>query len=1025
MSEKQSAGDDGRSVPKPVARILAIEDEGMRLEAVREALTAGAIEDLGSAAAEVIPSFSDFWMKLGAFESFAEVDPYAVWNSLGSLVREDRDAASFLAVLASKAPEEKDRGIFAKEAWSALTGVEDPEIADWILVRIAPQMPLELRPRLLPTAREIADGDVRARVLAAIVPALAGRARGEVLFEALQAARKAVDARRVGALMSLLPLLEDERRSEVLEEAFETANSVSDSGTRAWLLANLMKEVPHKVRQELSEEILELVGGVSDEHGRAELIVNLAQLEYWSAEGLPDLKRAAEQIGDGEARTRALLILEQLSHGPTLAPLGDASAPGPESSVAPSSDPGAAIESADEGESAQAAPEAPSGKPEEPVARPRKKTAEKARRPRPADPAPAEAADSVETVEPAAAPKPRRKPSPAAPTRAAVPIHADDPAVVDELNRADFAKVLARCIRQVRGRESGIERPGGAPHPDGVPGEAFMVHLHGPWGSGKSSVLNFLRAELQPRRPGRVARLLSKLKPKAERKPAEAGDELEKAGDQWIVVDFNAWRHQRVGPPWWALIQSLYRQARAQLVRQVRLRSAIRLFARQQLWNLRTGWAPNMLAVAVLLWVVGAAASQAVGAAEQLQEVEAPLKVLALFIGGWGLLRGEFRSLFHGSAEAAERYLQLSRDPVKPIFRHFEKLVRAIGGPVAIFIDDLDRCEGRYVVELLRGLQTLFHRARVTYVIAADREWLRASYEKWYKDFRRGLDEPGRPLGYLFLDKLFQVSVALPTMATGQRRGFLQGLVQAPSERQSAPARPHPADRRRARRRERQVTAEAREREQEVTLQARQELGAISDPAALERKIHDPSRDPFEQRIFRREGALRFVTPEVRAETEHVLQRYSSLLERNPRSMKRLVNAFGLHQSIASLVGIPVGLGPLVRWTILGMRWPLLATALERRPELLDERPEVARARLAELEATKRRLTPWEEAETAARRLLRDPEVQAVLNGAAAGGDGPAALDDDALDRAALQRILGIDPTPRPAGDRSPEAGAN
>jgi KAP family P-loop domain len=47
--------------------------------------------------------------------------------------------------------------------------------------------------------------------------------------------------------------------------------------------------------------------------------------------------------------------------------------------------------------------------------------------------------------------------------------------------------------------------------------------------------------------------------------------------------------------------------------------------------------------------------------------------------------------------------------------------VKTVNRPVVVFVDDLDRCESKYVVEFLEGIQTLFREAPITYVVAADR----------------------------------------------------------------------------------------------------------------------------------------------------------------------------------------------------------------------------------------------------------------------------------------------------------------
>jgi KAP-like P-loop domain-containing protein len=51
------------------------------------------------------------------------------------------------------------------------------------------------------------------------------------------------------------------------------------------------------------------------------------------------------------------------------------------------------------------------------------------------------------------------------------------------------------------------------------------MHVDGPWGSGKSTLIGFVRAEL--------------------------------AQQKWVTVEFDAWRQAGVDPPWWALLVAL------------------------------------------------------------------------------------------------------------------------------------------------------------------------------------------------------------------------------------------------------------------------------------------------------------------------------------------------------------------------------------------------------------------------------------------------------------------------------------
>src|SRR4029079_16683343 len=93
-----------------------------------------------------------------------------------------------------------------------------------------------------------------------------------------------------------------------------------------------------------------------------------------------------------------------------------------------------------------------------------------------------------------------------APTRlAAVPTHSDRPSSEHHLARVRLAEILAERMRRIRGEDT--ERPTStwserrakrrrdreAARDTG----SFLIHVHAPWGAGKSSLLNFLGAELR------------------------------------------------------------------------------------------------------------------------------------------------------------------------------------------------------------------------------------------------------------------------------------------------------------------------------------------------------------------------------------------------------------------------------------------------------------------------------------------------------------------------------------------------
>lgn len=419
----------------------------------------------------------------------------------------------------------------------------------------------------------------------------------------------------------------------------------------------------------------------------------------------------------------------------------------------------------------------------------------------------------------------------------------DQPATRDALGRQFFAKVLAGRLREAQASDAAAGDAAGA----------FMAHIHGPWGSGKSSVLNFLRQE------------------------------LEGGKDPWLVVDFNAWKHNRIRPPWWSLISAVYEAAR----KSPEIRNNGKLWRIWWGWRLRADWGPILLVVALI----------AIGAAGALSTADATVKLVSGLITAGAAIFAGTRVLSFGSAKAAAAYAELKTDPYQPVIRLYCQLTEAIGRPVAIFVDDLDRCDGSYVVELIEGIQTLLRTEPVTYVIAAERKWICSAFEKKYADFSAPIGEPARPLGYLFLDKLFQISAALPTLSPEMRKGYWAGLLDTPAAApETAPLSEHEAAR--------QVEG----------------MGSIE---ALNQVI---AAAPEAQKPQLRAAAAVEISQSRNADAiEHSLQPFADLLEPNPRAMKRLVNAVGMAQARAFLEAREVSLDTLARWTLLELRWPLLA----------------------------------------------------------------------------------------------------
>ena len=465
----------------------------------------------------------------------------------------------------------------------------------------------------------------------------------------------------------------------------------------------------------------------------------------------------------------------------------------------------------------------------------------------------------------------------------------DAPAVVDLLNREPLAESLAIRFRDIR-----VD----------APATSFLLHVDGPWGSGKSTLLNFLEDQLE---------------------------------SDSLVVHFNAWREQRAGPPWWGLLVALRRAA----IEDAGWRFRLRELAARLLGLGARFWIVAVLAVTLTVTFFVWATDGRLDLATVGERAALIAPIVALAGAVWAATRRLSASRAPGSKSAATKYVENQDDPMEAVASQFNEVVRLVRKPVVIFVDDLDRCTGKYVVELLEAVQTVVRdeprvltkeeakerpsrvqrlvlrkrggkiRHAPYFVVAADGRWIRASYEKEYSDFAQAVSYPGRPLGYLFLDKAFQLTTTLPAIDLEMRNSYWAILLGI--------GRP------------KDVKAEL----DAASLRARETLaGARTDEEVLDLVESQGWGDPILQVALRGE-AVRSMASATVSSTEHALRPFADLLDPNPRAMKRFVNAYSVERALRTIEDRRPRLDQLARWTIVVLRWPQLADILRNSPDLV------------------------------------------------------------------------------------------
>lgn len=446
----------------------------------------------------------------------------------------------------------------------------------------------------------------------------------------------------------------------------------------------------------------------------------------------------------------------------------------------------------------------------------------------------------------------------------ATPLLSDNPSGDDLLGRRPLVQALAIRLARLQAEEAASPEPA-----------AVMVHLHGAWGSGKSSMVKLLRHE------------------------------LEYADRPWLVVEFNAWRNTRAKPPWWNMLlavqDALLKAAwpRGEAYPAAPLPHWFWLKAEFALWRMTQEAAKFATAVTAFL---GFFALWAFAPSIDLpsDDFTTAAKEWTGFVGS--ILSALFvvRAWFLGGKPTAEAFDALRTDALRPFIRLFERLVGLSGRPIMIVLDDLDRCNADTVTDLLEGIQTLFRGAPVVFLAVADRRWITASFSKRFAEFQEAGGYAARPVGDLFLDKMFQLSFGVPQMRPEAKEIYLRRLLELSDK---PPATPPPT------------------LPPEVQSFAAG-LNAIADA-------------PKEQKAaVAGQVARRMAEQQSDNETRHKLEEFLADIDANPRAMKRLINAISMAKAVASVEQRFVEFDTLVLWTMLDLGWPHVIEAIRIAPDV-------------------------------------------------------------------------------------------
>lgn len=493
----------------------------------------------------------------------------------------------------------------------------------------------------------------------------------------------------------------------------------------------------------------------------------------------------------------------------------------------------------------------------------------------------------------------------------------------------------------------------------------FVVHVDAPWGGGKTSFANYLRLILNPYNlSGPLPEVLEAVPlddinywPKDFRRP-------------WHVVMFNAWQHQHVDPPWWCFYQAIRRQVFGSRVWEKneqranpqipephqdyayssfpnRLLFGFWSWLKEFFWRLFTPELRNRglitvltLGLAILFVSLGwlqVDTEEGILEGNFIEKSGAIATIIAILAGSgsfvWTIVTTVTSTLFAGTPDAARNYSLGGGDPLERFRRHFARSIRALERPVLVIVDDLDRCDPKFVVELVRGMQTILRSPRVVFLLLGDRDWIEHAFAETHQ-VMEGIDVgPEHSFGGRFVEKAIQLSVVLPDIPPDERSAYVRKLLGVdggevgPVESLDVEQRSH-------------------------VEQSLETLSATEDPVKRDKSAADIREQVFKfdsisddvkeavAKVIDRKMALRSAADSrVQSATQHRLEPLSSVLPPNPRQIKRIINAISLSQEIAR---IRMEVQPdtqrwrqMALWIVLMTEWPQTWVTLAKWPDLV------------------------------------------------------------------------------------------
>jgi predicted KAP-like P-loop ATPase len=305
----------------------------------------------------------------------------------------------------------------------------------------------------------------------------------------------------------------------------------------------------------------------------------------------------------------------------------------------------------------------------------------------------------------------------------------DVEAKIDLLNFSHVAKAAAELIEVANG-------------------QPLTIGVSGNWGTGKSSLVKMIGAELR-----------------------------NKAGtNKYLFLDFNAWLYQGYDDARQALLDAVGDKLSAEAQSRQTAGDKVKSFVKR-IRLLRVG---RMLAPIGVQALVGGTIGGPIGAlvgavGGMIQAGTIATEDFDKIKGAYSELQPELAGLLKEKSE------QSLPQEIEALRQAFKEALESLNVTLVVLVDDLDRCLPDTAIDTLEAMRLLLHVDRTAFIIAADEGMIRSAVRAHFKDA-----EISNDLVTSYFDKLIQVPLQVPRLGPTEVKAYLVLLLTELAQRRGA-----------------------------------------------------------------------------------------------------------------------------------------------------------------------------------------------------------------------------------------------